>query len=90
MVEKLIVLPHTVIIYMEFFRMKFVRLNLQNLYPYYPIKNLNVKIDEVIHGNDISTYDQAHGGSGELQKNKYCNYHIITNVNYCFYQKNDS
>ena len=27
-------------------------------------KNLNVKIDDVIHGNDTSTHKQAHGGNG--------------------------
>ena len=27
-------------------------------------KNINVKIDDAVHGNDISTYDQAHGGDG--------------------------
>ena len=31
-------------------------------------KNLNVNIDDVINGNDISTYDQAHGGNQELKK----------------------
>ena len=30
------------------------------LIPIFSNKNLNVKIDEVIDGNDISTYDQAH------------------------------
>ena len=29
-------------------------------------KNLNVKIDEVIDGNGISTYDKLHRGNGEL------------------------
>ena len=29
-------------------------------------KNLNVKIDDIIYGNDISTYNQAHDGNGEL------------------------
>ena len=27
-------------------------------------KTFNVKIDKVIHGNDISTHDQAHVGIG--------------------------
>ena len=53
---------------MELFVIKYVRLNLRYLYLYHSIKNLNVKIDDVIHGNDISTYDQAHGSNGELKK----------------------
>ena len=53
-------------------------------------KNRNVKIDDVIHGNDISTYGQAYGGNGELNKIKHGNYHIFTNGNNCFYQKNNS
>ena len=51
---------------MENFGIKCVRLNLRNQYPYNPIKSLNIKIDEVIHGNAISTYDKAHDGIGEL------------------------
>ena len=47
---------------------KYVRLNLHYLYLYHSIKNLNDKIDDVIHGNDISAYNQAHGGNGELKK----------------------
>ena len=49
-----------------------------------------MKIDEVVHGNDISTYDQAHCGNGDLKKIKYGNCHIITNRNNLFYQENDS
>ena len=60
------------------------------LIPISPNKNINVKIDNVIHGNDISKQDQAHGSNGDLEKNKYSNYHIFINKNYCFYQKNDS
>ena len=53
---------------MEIFGIKYERLKLRYLYLYNPIKNLNVKIDDVIRGNDIRTYDQAHGGNGELDK----------------------
>ena len=42
---------------------------------------------DVINGIEKSTYNQEHGGNGELKKIKYCNYHIITNGNHCFYQK---
>ena len=51
---------------MELFVIKYVRLNLRYLYLYHSIKNLNVKIDDVIHGNDISMHDQEHGRNGEL------------------------
>ena len=44
---------------MELCGIKYVRLNLQYKYLYYPNKNLSVKIDDVIHGNAIGTYDQA-------------------------------
>ena len=53
-------------------------------------KNHNIKIDDVINGNDIITYDQAHGSNGELKKIENGNYDIITNGNQYFYQKNDS
>ena len=53
---------------MGIFGIKYVRLNLHYLYLYHSIKNLNDKIDDVIHGNDISAYNQAHGGNGELKK----------------------
>ena len=42
------------------------------------MKNLNVKIDDVIHCNDISMYNQAHGIIGELEKIKYGNDYLIT------------
>ena len=54
MVEKWTILSHTVIIY-EFFGKKYVQLKLKYLYLYHPIKKINVKIDDVIHGYDIST-----------------------------------
>ena len=38
------------------------------LIPILSNKNRNVKIDDFIHGNDISMYDQAHGVNGELKK----------------------
>ena len=63
-VENRIVLSHTVIIYLKPFGKKYVQLNLWYKYLYCPIKNLNVKIDDVIYGNDISRYAQAHGGDG--------------------------
>ena len=31
-------------------------------------KNINIIIDDVIHSNDISTYDQSNGSNGELKK----------------------
>ena len=34
-----------------------VRINFRYLCLNHPIKNLNVRLDDVIHGNDISTYD---------------------------------
>ena len=36
-----------------------VRLIFRSLFLNYSINNLNVKLDDVIHGNDISTYDVA-------------------------------
>ena len=33
------------------------------LIPILSNKNLNVKIDDIIHGNEISTYYQAHGSN---------------------------
>ena len=75
---------------MELLGIKYVQLNLRYLCLYYPIKNLNVKIDDVIYGNDISTYDQARGGHGELKNIKYGNYHVLKNGNHCFYQKKNS
>ena len=50
------------------FRKKVCRTKTPIIYLYYPIKTLNVKIDDVINGNDISTYGQAHGGNGEHKK----------------------
>ena len=41
-------------------------------------------------GNEISTYDQAHGSNGELKNIDYGNYHIINVRNNCFYHKDDS
>ena len=38
-----------------------VQLKVQYYYLYYPIQNLNVKIDDAIHSNDIRTYHQGHG-----------------------------
>ena len=46
-------------IYMEPFGLKYLRINLQYLCLYHPINNINVKIDDVIHGNDIITYNVA-------------------------------
>ena len=80
MAVKKIVLSHTVIIYMKIFK-KYVQLNLRYLYINYPIKYLNVKNDDVINGNEISTYYQSHGGNEELK----CfngNYHIINDRNH--------
>ena len=37
----------------------FLRLNFRYLFLNDPINNLNVKIDDVIQGNNISTYDVA-------------------------------
>ena len=37
------------------------------LIPILSNKNLNVKNDDLINGNDISTYNQANGSNGELQ-----------------------
>ena len=37
-------------------------------YHRYANKNLNFQIYDGMHGNDISTYDQPHGGNGELKK----------------------
>ena len=34
------------------------------LIPILSNKNLNIKNDDVINGNDISTYNQAHGSNG--------------------------
>ena len=59
MVEKLTVLSHTVIIYMEIFGLKYVQPNFRYLCLNHPIKNLNLKLDDVTHGNDISMYDVA-------------------------------
>ena len=75
---------------MEPLVIKYVPLNLRYLYLYHPIKNITIKIDDVIHGNEIGMYDQSHGGNGELKKMKHGNYHIFTNRNHCLYQKNDS
>ena len=36
------------------------------LIPILSNKNLNIKLDDAIHGNDISTYDQSHGGNGKF------------------------
>ena len=58
-VEKWTVLSHTVIIYMEIFGLKYVRLNLRYLCLNHPINNINVKIDDAIHGNNISTNDMS-------------------------------
>ena len=52
----------------EIFRIKSVRLNPPGLIPILSIKTLDNKIDEVKHGNYISRYNQAHGGSRELKK----------------------
>ena len=30
-------------------------------------KNLNIKLDDVIPGNDISTYDESHHSNGKLR-----------------------
>ena len=60
------------------------------LIPILSNKNLNVEINDVVNGNDISTYDRAQGDNGEHKTIKYGNHHIITNRNYFFYQKNDS
>ena len=30
-------------------------------------KNINIKLDDVIHGNDISTYDESHDSNGKLK-----------------------
>ena len=44
---------------MELFGLKYVRLNHRHLCLNNPINNINVKIDDVIHVSNISTYDVA-------------------------------
>ena len=44
---------------MDFFRLEYVRRNLRYLRLYHPMNNINVKIDDFIHGNDIITYNVA-------------------------------
>ena len=66
---------------MELFRIKYERLKLRYLYQYNPIKNFNVEIDDVIHGSDIKTYDQAHGGNGwNIVLNTYLQTEIIVSI----------
>ena len=65
-VVKRIVLSHTVTIYGTFQR-KVYTTKPQVLIPILSNKNLNVKNDDIINGNYISTYDQVHSGNGELK-----------------------
>ena len=60
------------------------------LIPILSKKNINIKTDDVICGNEISTYDEPHVSNVEVYKIEYGNYNIITDRNKCFYWKIDS